>query len=112
MPGPTPEPTSEPTVASEPEPEPPTDTSPTPPPEPAAAPSQAEPTEEPRITRMLGMLTALFNALRAPVETVQMIYDTLAEYWDRIAEIMEYSDEKEGAQARCLIGFSQVGRFP
>jgi hypothetical protein len=57
---------------------------------------------------MLGMFTALFNALRAPVETVQMIYDTLAEYWDRVAEIMEYSDEKEGAQARCLIGFSQV----
>jgi hypothetical protein len=41
-----------------------------------------------------------------------MICEALAEYWERIAGIMEYRDEKQGAQTRCLIGFSQVGRFP
>jgi hypothetical protein len=42
------------------------------------------------------------------VEAVQGIYETLASYWEHISGIMEFSDEKQGAMARCLIGFSQV----
>jgi hypothetical protein len=91
------------------------ETSPVPAPEPtperATALSQTEPSEGAGITRparVLRMLQRVFKALRALVETVKMTYEALAEYWENNVEALEYRDEKQGAQARCLIGFSQV----
>jgi hypothetical protein len=87
--------------------EPPRETSPTPTPAPTG------PVGVPKVNvlrRIVILFTTMLNALRAPVKTPQEIFEALARssFWKRIVEIMACSDEKEGAQARCLIGYSQV----
>jgi hypothetical protein len=82
--------------------------------QPAAPPPDSELIIRPSVTGTGGLTVEPTAAsLRARIlATVWVIYTALAQYWQRIAGIMEYRDEKQGAQTRCLIGFSQVGRFP
>jgi hypothetical protein len=42
------------------------------------------------------------------VETAQEVFEVFGGYFQRLAETLDFTEEKEGAQARSLIGYLQV----
>jgi hypothetical protein len=70
---------------------------------PPSGPSQA-PTCEPSAYS----LERLVEPIEEPVETAQETFETLGDYLERLGENLEFTEEKEGAQAQSLIGYLQV----